>query len=83
MMPELISENASTCLVFRNFVNMAILSFFSKQSRDWGFLSSTMLRGVGRQSVVYVLAQHVGLIIQSEAVTFQKVANIIYKVVKA
>jgi hypothetical protein len=61
---------------------MAILSFFSKQSRDWGFLSYALLRGVGRQSIVDVSAQHIGLIIQSEAATFQKVANILYKVVK-
>jgi hypothetical protein len=83
MMPELISENASTCLVFWNFVNMAIRSFFSKQSRDGGFLSSAMLRGVGRQSVADVSAQHIDLIIQSEAATFQKGPNIIYQVVKA
>jgi hypothetical protein len=30
-------ENASTCLVFRNFVNMVVLSFFSKRSLWLGF----------------------------------------------
>jgi len=81
MMTELISENASICLVFRNSLNKAIIFF--NDPRDWGFLSSAMLHGVGRQSVEDVSAQHTGANIQREAAKFQKGANIMYKVVKA